>query len=63
MKTTREIKNPSIMNNSREAMRNPLGFTNHPLGEDYYSFKSEDIEINPYEISKTYISIEINHKK
>lgn len=56
MKTTREIKNPSIMNNSREAMKNPLGYSNHPLGEDYYSFSSEDTEISPYDISNIKIS-------
>lgn len=50
MKTTREIKNTSIIYNSREIIKNPLGYSNHPLGEDYYSFSSEDTEISPYEI-------------
>lgn len=50
MKTTREIKNTSIIHNSRELMKNPLGYSTHPLGEDYYSFSTDDTEISPYEI-------------
>lgn len=50
MKTTREITHTSIIQNNREAMKNPLGYSNHPLGEDYYSISTEDIEISPYEI-------------
>lgn len=63
MKTNNDIKRPSTIQGSKEEMRNPLGYSNHPLGEDYYSFKLEDIEINPYDISKTNISIETNQKK
>jgi len=58
MKTTREIKTTSIIHNSREIMKNPLGYSNHPLGEDYYSFSSDDTEISPYEIINQKI---INH--
>lgn len=50
MKTTREITQSSIILNNREAMKNPLGYSNHPLGEDYYSFSTDDTEISPYEI-------------